>query len=81
LDHTRYPKFGTRKQQSSFLNSEGVIVSDRSMERWPVTVRHVNGHAILETQEVFEHVQRMIDEAPAILGGDRAVEHNNRNAA
>ena len=44
-------------------------VSKRSLERWPVSVRLLNGRAHLETAELFDVAQRMCDQAPKIRGG------------
>jgi hypothetical protein len=41
-------------------------VSRRSLERWPVSVRLLNGRAHVETAELFEVAQRMFDQAPPI---------------
>ncbi len=41
-------------------------VSKRSLERWPVSVRLLNGRAHVETAELFDVAQRIIDQAPRI---------------
>jgi hypothetical protein len=44
-------------------------VSYRTVEAWPLTVRHVNGRATLETAELFAFAQAKLDAAPPIKGG------------
>lgn len=41
-------------------------VSKRSLERWPVSVRLLNGRAHVETAELFDVAQRIFDQAPRI---------------
>jgi hypothetical protein len=49
----------------------GIDVSPRTMERWPVRVRRLNGKAHPETEDVFRHAQAMIDAAPLVCGESR----------
>ena len=44
-------------------------ISPRTLERWPVTWRRINGRALCETSELLAEAQRRVDTAPAILGG------------
>jgi hypothetical protein len=44
-------------------------VSHRTVEAWPLTVRHVNGKATLETAELLAYAQAKLDAAPPIKGG------------
>jgi hypothetical protein len=46
-------------------------VSKRSLERWPVSVRRLNGRAHVETAELFDVAQKMLDQAPPIRSGRR----------
>ena len=46
-------------------------VSPRTVEAWPLIVRHVNGKATLETAEVLAFAQAKLDAAPPIKGGRR----------
>jgi hypothetical protein len=49
-------------------------VSYRSLERWPLTWRQVNGRSITPTKDLLAEAQRRFDAAPVIRGGRRAVE-------
>ena len=44
-------------------------VSYRTVEAWPLVVRHVNGKATIETAELFAYAQAKLDAAPPIRGG------------
>jgi hypothetical protein len=46
-------------------------ISKRSLERWPLSWRHVNGKAICPTAELLAEAQRRFDAAPTIRGGHR----------
>jgi hypothetical protein len=46
-------------------------VSHRTLERWPVTWRRINGRALVDTSELLAEAQRRLDEATAIIGGHR----------
>jgi hypothetical protein len=47
-------------------------VSHRTLEAWPLTWRHVNGKALVETAELFAFAQSKLDAAAPIRGGRRA---------
>jgi hypothetical protein len=44
-------------------------VSPRTLERWPITWRRINGRALVKTDELLSEAQRRVDAAPAIRGG------------
>ena len=48
-------------------------ISPRTLERWPVTWRRINGRALVETYELLVEAQRRVDSAPAIRGGFQCV--------
>ena len=48
------------------------LVSHRTLERWPLTGRVVNGRLVFATAELFAHARALMDAAPAIRGGKRA---------
>jgi hypothetical protein len=48
----------------------------RSLERWPLAWRLLNGKAHCETAELFALAESMLAASPAVIGGRRsAVEH------
>jgi hypothetical protein len=44
-------------------------VSPRTLERWPLTWRRINGRALADTEELLAEAQRRVDAAPAVRGG------------
>jgi len=44
-------------------------ISPRTMERWPIAWRRLNGKAHCETVELFAKAEAMLGAAPAIMGG------------
>ena len=47
-------------------------VSARTLEKWPLAVRRVNGKAHVEVTELFAVAEAMLAEAPPVRGGRRA---------
>jgi hypothetical protein len=47
-------------------------VSYRTLERWPLVGRVVNGRLVFPTAELFAHARALMDAAPPIRGGKRA---------
>ena len=48
--------------------------SPRTMERWPVTWRQLNGRAHAETAEIFEHATSVLEAAPVVMAGRRSAQ-------
>jgi hypothetical protein len=44
-------------------------ISPRTMERWPITWRRLNGKAHCETAELFARAEAVLGAAPAVMGG------------
>lgn len=44
-------------------------VSHRTLERWPLTGRVVNGRLVFPTVELFAHARALMEAAPPIRGG------------
>lgn len=65
------PRRADRRTGAALLTRYLFPVSSRTLERWPLTWRRVNGKAVCETAELFEVAQRKLDEAPAVRGGRR----------
>lgn len=47
----------------------GIIASIRSIERWPLQVRHLNGYATVKTSDVLAYLAKMTEDAARIPGG------------
>ena len=46
-------------------------VSHRTLERWPLAGRVVNGRLVFATAELFTHARALMDAATPIRGGKR----------
>lgn len=60
-----------RRTAAELVTRHYFPVSPRTVEAWPLTIRHVNGKATVETAELFAFAQSKLDAAPAIRGGRR----------
>lgn len=47
-------------------------ISRRTLERWPLAGRAVNGRLVFPTADLFAHARALMDAAPPIHGGKRA---------
>jgi hypothetical protein len=79
-DPDRMPiRFGDRPQLSEIHERYFGPCSPRTLERWPLTWRVVNGRAVAEVREFLAEAQRRFDAAPVIRGG-RSIENTQRTA-
>jgi hypothetical protein len=58
-----------RRRAAELVTERYFPVSHRTIEAWPLLVRHVNGKATVETTDLFAHAQALLDAAPKIRGG------------
>ncbi len=58
-----------RRTAADLVSRHYFPVSHRTVEAWPLVVRHVNGKATVETAELFAYAQEKLDAAPPIRGG------------
>lgn len=64
------PKFANRRDLVDLIHRVyGVRTTPRTLERWPLTWRRVQGRAIAEVAEAFAVVEARISAAPPIRGG------------
>jgi len=65
-------KWRTRKQLCDRHEERyGVPLSARTIERWPLTWRYMNGEAIADVDEFDAECERRLNATPAIRGGRR----------
>lgn len=57
------PRRVTRPEAARLLKAHFFEVSPRSLERWPVPVRVLNGRAHMETRALFEEARRRLEAA------------------
>lgn len=58
-----------RRAGAALISQHLFPISPRTLERWPVTWRRINGKALVDTSELLAEAQRRVDIAPAIRGG------------
>ena len=63
-----------RKVGASIISHYLFPISPRTLERWPVSWRRLNGRALVETDELLSEAQRRVDAAACIRGGARNLE-------
>lgn len=68
------PRFVDRRRGAALVTARYFAVSPRSLERWALTWRRVNGRAVCETAELLALAERMIAAAPPVRGGRKAEE-------
>lgn len=71
-DLTELPVRLSRDTAAKLLSRYFFEVSPRTLERWPVAWRQLNGRAHAETAELFAHAESVLTAAPVIMGGRRA---------
>lgn len=64
----RLPVRVGRKAAAEIVTDRFFPVSHRTLERWPLRWRRVNGRALVETADLLAEAQRRVDEAPQIMG-------------
>ena len=60
-----------RKRGATLVTERFFPISHRTLEKWPLTWRHVNGRATCETTELLAMAQARLDAAPPLLGGKK----------
>lgn len=63
------PRRADRRIGAALVTQHLFPVSPRTLERWPLAWRRVNGKAVCDTAELFAVAERMLAEAPAVRGG------------
>ncbi len=65
----RLPMRVGRRVAAEIVSERYFPVSYRTLERWPLNWRRINGRAVANTDELLAEAQRRVDEAPVIRGG------------
>ncbi len=68
----KYPRRMTRREAAKAVSEEFFDVSPRSLERWPLSWRHVNGKAHTETPELFAVAETKLAAAAPTRSGKHA---------
>jgi hypothetical protein len=64
-----------RDELAKLISKYFFQVSPRSMERWPLAWRRVNGRAHGETADAFAVANSMLEAAPVLMGSPRKAGH------
>ncbi|MBP0463083.1 hypothetical protein J5Y09_04100 [Roseomonas sp. PWR1] len=75
------PKLVDRKRAAALVNERYFPISPRTLEAWPLTLRRVNGKALIDTAELFKLAEERIAAAPVTRGGRRFRQHEEARAA
>lgn len=70
-DPAALPALLDRRRAAAFLTRHYFPVSHRSLEAWPLPLRHVNGRALYQTTDLIAEAERRIAAAPVLMGGRR----------
>ena len=60
-----------RKLAAEIVSARYFPISHRTLERWPLTWRRLNGRALVDTDELLAEAHRRVEESAAVRGGGR----------
>jgi len=63
---------GSREQLADIHRYYFGPISHRTLERWPLRWRKVNGRAVADVREFLTEAERRFREAPVVMGGQQA---------
>ena len=63
---SQYRPLLTREEAAAAITQHFFPIKPRTLERWPVSIRRLNGKACLLAREVFEEAQRRVEIATRI---------------
>lgn len=72
LDLAGLPQLIDRRAAAKLISGLFFKTSPRTIERWPLPTRLVNGRAQLETRQVIAYARARVAEAPLVMGGGRS---------
>jgi hypothetical protein len=68
-DPSQMPRYGDRRQLAQIHNQYFGPQSPRTLEKWSLDWRMVNGRAVAEVRAFLKEAQRRFDASPVIRGG------------
>ena len=68
-DLSQLPARVDRKRGAELVTRFFFPVSHRTLERWPLPVRHVNGKAVMETRDLLAMAAAELEAAPFLANG------------
>ena len=58
-----------RRTGAALISYHFFPISPRTLERWPIAWRRINGRALANVSDLLSEAKRRVDIAPAIRGG------------
>ena len=74
---TNLPEYSDLKTGARFITERFFRVSPRTIEKWPVAIRLINGRRHARTADLFSHAKSLISAAPSIMSNS-ALHHSRR---
>lgn len=71
-----YPSTTDRRTAAAIVSAEVFPVSFRSIERWPIPVRRVNGRAVVNVAEVLGYAEGLLKKSRPYMPNDLRVAGN-----
>ena len=72
-----HPRFSTLKTGARLISERYFPVSPRTVEKWPVAFRIINGRRSAETADLIAHAESMIAGAPPVMANS-PLHHSRR---
>ena len=69
VDIANLPARINRSAAAALLTQHFFPVSPRTLERWPIATRRVNGRALIDTADLIAVAKAKLDAAPLIASG------------
>ena len=60
-----------RRLAAKIVSERFFPISHRTLERWPLAWRRLNGRALVDTHELLAEAQRRVEDSAATRGGAR----------
>jgi hypothetical protein len=62
-----HPEYADLKTGARFISERYFRVSHRSLEKWPLAIRLINGRRHVRTADLIAYAEAMIGNAPAVM--------------
>lgn len=62
-----HPEYTDLKTGARFISERYFRVSHRSLEKWPLAIRLINGRRHVRTADLIAHAESMIADAPPVM--------------
>jgi hypothetical protein len=80
-DFSALPRNVDRRSGADIVTRHFFPINSRTLERWPLTWRMVNGRGVCETSELLALAQEKLDAAPALTSVRRRIPAEGRRAS